>query len=291
MSANDVDRPVLGVAYTQLLNARAGIEADLTVTRLAEDHYRIVTSTASGVRDAAWLRRHAPTSVRIDDVTGAFGCLCLWGPASREIVAPLADGALDERFMRASLLTVGPVPVLAQRVTFVGEFGWEFYAGTEYVLTLWDLLVEAGARPAGYRAIESMRLEKGYRVWGSDITPETTPHEAGLSFAVRDDKDFLGSEALRASTPTRRLRCLVMTDPTAVCLGTEPVRVNGAAVGRVTSGGYGHRVEASIAYAYLPTTVEDGALVEVGIFGKWQPATVTQEPLYDPTNNRIRGTR
>ncbi|GIF67077.1 FAD-dependent oxidoreductase [Asanoa ishikariensis] len=293
MCANDIDRPVGGVAYTQLLNARAGIEADLTVTRLAEDHFRVVTSTASGVRDAAWLRRHAPDEVRIDDVTGAYGCLCLWGPAAREIVAPLVDGELDARFMRASRVTLGPVPVLAQRVTFVGEFGWELYASTEYMLTLWDLLVETGTphgmRPAGYRAIESMRLEKGYRVWGSDITPETTPDEAGLSFAVRNDKDFLGSEALRAATPERRLRCLVMDDPSQVCLGTEPVRVKGKPVGRVTSGGYGHRVEASIAYAYLPTTVNEGERVEVGIFGDWQQATVTQDPLYDPKNTRIRG--
>ncbi|MDG4823623.1 FAD-dependent oxidoreductase [Asanoa sp. WMMD1127] len=293
MCANDVSRPVGAVTYTQLLNARGGIEADLTVTRLGPDHFRVVTSTASGVRDAAWLRRHAPADVVVDDVTGAYGCLCLWGPAAREIVAPLVDGSLDTRFMRASRVTLGPVPVLAQRVTFVGEFGWEFYAPTEYVLTLWDLMVDAGAphglRPAGYRAIESMRLEKGYRVWGSDITPETTPNEAGLSFAVRTDKDFLGSAALRGASPTRRLRCLVLDDPTAVCLGTEPVRVAGEPVGRVTSGGYGYRVEASIAYAYLPSTVEPGERVEVGMFGGWQDATVVREPLYDPENRRIRG--
>ncbi|MEV4624420.1 FAD-dependent oxidoreductase [Asanoa sp. NPDC049573] len=291
MCANDVDRPIGGVVYTQLLNARAGIEADLTVTRLADDHFRIVTSTASGVRDAAWLRRHAPADVRIDDVTGAYGCLCLWGPAAGEIVAPLVGGQLDTRFMRAGEVTLGPVPVLAQRVTFVGEFGWEFYAATEYVLTLWDLLLSSGdARPAGYRAIESMRLEKGYRVWGSDITPETTPDEAGLSFAVRADKSFLGSAALLAARgqggPARRLRCLMLDDPTAVCLGTEPVRVDGRPVGRVTSGGYGYRVEASIAYAYLPGPVPEGARVEVGMFGRWQPATVVAEPLYGPSNSK-----
>jgi 4-methylaminobutanoate oxidase (formaldehyde-forming) len=195
--------------------------------------------------------------------------------------------------MRASQVTLGAVPVLAQRVTFVGEFGWEFYASTEYVLTLWDLLGAAGqARPAGYRAIESMRLEKGYRVWGSDITPETTPDEAGLSFAVRAGKSFLGSAALLAARadgpPARRLRCLVLADPTAVCLGTEPVRVDGRPVGRVTSGGYGYRVEASIAYAYLPDSVADGTRVEVGMFGRWQAATVVAEPLYDPSNGRVR---
>ena len=297
MCGNDVDRQVNTVVYTQLLNRRAGIEADLTVTRLGEAHFRLVTSTASGVRDAAWLRRHAPDGVLVDDVTAAYGCLCLWGPAAREILQPLTDG-LDFGFMRARALTVGPVPVLAQRVTFVGELGWELYAPTEYVLTLWDLLMAAGRefglRPGGYRAIDSMRLEKGYRVWGSDITPETTPDEAGLSFAVRVDKPFLGRDALLAGRagigdgPGRRLRCLVLEDPRVVCLGNEPVRMDGRPCGRVTSGGYGYRVGASIAYAYVPSTVELGAKVEVGVFGAWLPATVREEPLYDPTHARIR---
>src|SRR5262245_7263815 len=204
-------------------------EANLTVTRLGDDHYRVVTSTASGVRDASWLRRHAPDGVTIDDVTGAYGCLCLWGPSAREILAPLAEAPLDFGFMRARRLHVGAVPVLAQRVTFVGEFGWELYAPTEYMLTLWDSLMAAGTplglRPAGYRAMDAMRLEKGYRVWGSDITTDTTPDEAGLSFAVRTDKDFIGRDALLAARGAggRRLRCLTLSDPTVVCLGTEPV--------------------------------------------------------------------
>lgn len=296
--ANDVDRPVGTVVYTQLLNPRAGIEADLTVTRLAETHFRVVTSTASGVRDAAWLRRHAPDGVTVDDVTGAYGCLCLWGPAARDILAPLTEASLDFRFMQARPVTIGPVPALAQRVTFVGELGWELYAPTEYVLTLWDLLIKAGTpaglRPGGYRAIDAMRLEKGYRVWGSDITPETTPDEAGLSFAVRVDKPFLGRDALLAGQagfgdgPARLLRCLVLDDPRAVCLGTEPVRVDGQVRGRVTSGGYGYRVDASIAYAYLPSTVDVDGEVEVGVFGSWLPATVRAEPLYDPTHARVR---
>jgi glycine cleavage system aminomethyltransferase T/glycine/D-amino acid oxidase-like deaminating enzyme len=298
MCAADVDRPVGTVVYTQLLNARAGIEADLTVTRLGETHFRVVTSTASGVRDLAWLRRHAPDGVTVEDVTGGYGCLCLWGPAARDILQPLVDEALDFRFMRARHLTVGPVPVLAQRVTFVGEYGWELYAPTEYTLTLWDLLLSTGGpsglAPAGYRAIDAMRLEKGYRVWGSDITPETTPDEAGLSFAVRIETDFLGRDALLAARaaggPVRRLRCLVLDDPRTVCLGTEPVRVDGRPCGRVTSGGYGYRVGASIAYAYLPSTVEEGAKVEVGVFGSWRSAEVRPEPLFDPNNTRVRGT-
>lgn len=302
MCANNVDRPIGAVVYTQLLNVRAGIEADLTVTRLGEHHFRVVTSTASGVRDAAWLRRHAPDSVTVDDVTGAHGCLCLWGPAARDILQPLTDASVaggDFRFMRAQRITVGHVPVLALRVTFVGELGWELYAPAEYTLTLWDTLIAAGTplglRPAGYRAIESMRLEKGYRVWGSDITAETTPDEAGLAFAVRNDKEFLGREALlaareatNAGAESRRLRCLTLADPQVVCLGTEPIRVDGRPCGRVTSGGFGFRTAASIAYAYLPSTVAIGSRVQVGVFGVWRDATVREEPLFDAPNIRVR---
>jgi 4-methylaminobutanoate oxidase (formaldehyde-forming) len=302
LCANDIDKPVGSLVYTQLLNQTAGIEADLTVTRLGERHFRLVTSTNSGGRDAHWLRQHAGDDTLIDDVTGAYGCLCLWGPAAREILQPLTDSSLDGdtfAFMQARQLTIGFVPVLAQRVTFVGELGWELYAPSEYVLSLWDTLTEAGAafgmRPAGYRAIDAMRLEKGYRVWGSDITPETTPDEAGLRFAVRTGKPFLGREALLAARAAaaegatgRRLRCLTLDNPGIVCLGTEPVRVDGKAVGRVTSGGYGYRVNESIAYAYLPSTVDSWTRVQVGVFGTWQDATVRDEPLFDPTNSRVR---
>jgi 4-methylaminobutanoate oxidase (formaldehyde-forming) len=219
------------------------------------------------------------------------------------VLAPLTEDPLDFGFMRARTLTVGAVPVLAQRVTFVGEYGWELYAGADYTLTLWDLLLESGvATPAGYRAIDSMRLEKGYRVWGSDISPETTPDEAGLSFAVRTGKEFLGRTALLAARAVaeqdtasgaggrhRRLRCLVLDDPATVCLGTEPVRVDGVPVGRITSGGVGYRVGASIAYGYLPSTVDVGTAVEVGVFGEWVSARVVQDPLFDPDNSRVRG--
>jgi glycine cleavage system aminomethyltransferase T len=295
LCANNVDRRVGSVVYTQLLNERAGIEADLTVTRLGEEHFRVVTSTASGVRDAAWLRRQAPPGVLVDDVTSAYGCLCLWGPAAATILRPLTDHPLDFAFMQARSLTVGHVPVLAQRVTFVGELGWELYAPTEYLLTLWDTLIAEGVplglRPAGYRAIDAMRLEKGYRVWGSDITAETTPDEAGLSFAVHEAKNFLGRDALMAArkgASGRRLRCLTLDDPRVVCLGTEPVRVDGKPCGRVTSGGYGYRIGESVAYAYLPSTVVEGARVEVGVFGEWRDATVRAEPLFDPSSERVR---
>jgi glycine cleavage system aminomethyltransferase T/glycine/D-amino acid oxidase-like deaminating enzyme len=304
--AAEIDRPVGTVVYTQLLNHRGGIEADLTVTRLGASWFRVVTSTASGVRDAAWLRRHATGEVTVDDVTSAYGCLCLWGPAARDILRPLVETSLsnaDFPYLRAQSITVGSVPALAQRVTFVGELGWELYTPTEYALTLWDTLTAAGRafglRPAGYRAMDSMRLEKGYRVWGADITAETTPDEAGLSFAVRIEKpSFIGRDALIAARGTsgpggaggavRRLRCLVLADPAVVCLGNEPVRVAGELRGRVTSGGYGHRVHASIAYAYLPASVAIGTTVTVGVFDTWVDATVTAEPLFDPGNVRVR---
>ena len=210
---NDVARAVGDVTYTQALNERGGIEADFTVTRLADDLFLVVTGTASGSHDLAWLRRQARRSaadVRIADVTGASCCFALWGPQAREILQPLTPTDLGNDafpFLTAQELTVGDVPVRAQRVTFVGELGWELYASTEYGATLWDTLWAAG-RPAGlvaggYRAIESLRLEKGYRVWGSDLTGETTPYEAGLGFCVKLDKPFSGRDALVAAKATR----------------------------------------------------------------------------------------
>ena len=300
--ANDVDRPVGTAVYTQLLNPRAGIEADLTVTRLGEEHYRIVTGTAFGGRDLAWIRRHLPVdgAVSVHDVTSSLACLCLWGPAAREILGPLTDDDLSSPgfpFLRARELSVGPVPVLAQRITFVGELGWELYCPPEFGAQLWDLLTDAGRehglRPGGYRAIDSLRLEKGYRVWGSDITPDTTPDEAGLAFAVRVDKPggFIGREALldarEADGPRQRLRCLVLDDPHAWCLGNEPVLVDDIPCGRVTSGGFGYRVARSIAYAYLPAEAGVGTRVQVGVFGELVGAEVAREPLYDPGNDRV----
>jgi 4-methylaminobutanoate oxidase (formaldehyde-forming) len=270
---------------------------------VGEDRFRIVTGTAFGVRDLAWIRRHLPAdrSAVAEDVTASRSCFCLWGPAAREILQPLSDDDLSGEafpFLRAREITVGAVPVFAQRITFVGELGWELYCPTEFGASLWDLVWDAGRsfglRAGGYRAIDSLRLEKGYRVWGSDITPETSPDAAGLGFAVRIDKPggFIGRDALAAARagdgPAQRLRCLVLDDPRAVCLGDEPVRVDGTPGGRVTSGGYGHRVQESIAYAYLPASVEVGARVEVGVFGRWVGAAVAREPRYDPDGTRIK---
>jgi 4-methylaminobutanoate oxidase (formaldehyde-forming) len=234
------------------------------------------------------------------DITGGRVCLGLWGPRAREILAPLTKADLGDEafpFLTARELTVGHVPALALRVTYVGELGWELYAASEYGRTLWTTLWEAGREhglvAAGYRAIDSLRLEKGYRAWSSDITPDETPFEAGLGFAVALDKDvdFLGRDALvaaKAAGPRRRLRCLVLDDPRSVCLGNEPVRIDGAIVGRVTSGGYGYAVERSIAYAYLPPDAAIGTRGEIDVFGAWVGFEVMREPLWDPANERVR---
>jgi 4-methylaminobutanoate oxidase (formaldehyde-forming) len=300
LCANRVVREVGAITYTSMLNRRGGIECDFTVTRLAEDRFRIVTGTAFGRHDLAWIASHAPDdgSVTVEDVTSRFACLGIWGPKAREILQPLTTADLANEafpYMRARSLAIGPVPCLALRVTYVGELGWELYCPTEFGLALWDVIWAAGQGhgllAGGYRAIDSCRLEKGYRVWGADITPDDTPYEAGLGFAVKLDKgDFNGRKALHSSQePARRLACLVLEDPRAVALGSEPVRVEGELAGRVTSGGYGYTVGRSIAYAYVPAASSaPGTTVEVEVFGTWVGGEVAEEPLYDPAGLRIR---
>jgi 4-methylaminobutanoate oxidase (formaldehyde-forming) len=303
LCANDVDVPEGRIVYTQLLNGRGGIECDLTVTRVTEDRFLMITGTAVGQHDLGWLRRHLPDdgSVSLNDITSGRVCFALWGPRARDILGSVThDDVSNEAFpyLTAQAITVGFVPVYALRVTYVGELGWELYANTEFGLALWRTLWEAG-RPhglvaGGYRAIDALRLEKGYRVWSSDVTPDETPFEAGLGFAVALDKEpeFIGRDALvaaKATGPRKRLRCLVLDDPRSVCLGNEPVRVGGEIVGRVTSGGYGFAVERSIAYAYLPPDrAAIGTRGELEVFGEWIGFEVAREPLYDPEGARIR---
>jgi 4-methylaminobutanoate oxidase (formaldehyde-forming) len=287
LCANNVDRAVGAVVYTSLLNSRGGIECDLTVTRLAADRFFLVTGTAFGGHDQAWIARSLPGdgTVTVTDVTSAWGCLAVWGPNARSIVASVCDDDLTFRYMQARPITVADVPCRALRVTYVGEHGWELYAPSELTLHLWDGLLAAGRPhglvPGGYRAIESLRLEKGYRAWGSDIGPDRDPIAAGLGFAVRDPSLIHPSD--------ERLACLVLDHSDAVAAGNEPVLHAGTVVGRVTSGGRGYFLELSIAYAWLPADLAaSGTLVEVEIFGERVGAEVRADPLYDPKGERVR---
>ncbi|HEY3492106.1 MAG TPA: FAD-dependent oxidoreductase [Solirubrobacterales bacterium] len=273
---NRVAREVGRITYTQMLNHRGGIECDFTVARLAEDRFSIVTGTAFGNHDREWMRRQSPggDEVRIHDVTSRWACFGIWGPRAREVLQPLTPQDLgDESFPYMTLreTTVGNVPVRMLRVTYVGELGWEIYCPTEYGLGLWRALWEAGQPhgivAGGYRAIDSLRLEKGYRVWGADITPDETPYEGGVGFCVKLDKEggFVGDDALieaRERGPRARLCCLTLDDPR------------------------------SIAYAYLPPgESEPGTAVEVEIFGRWVEGEVAEEPLFDPEGERVRSRR
>jgi 4-methylaminobutanoate oxidase (formaldehyde-forming) len=299
---NQLDQPVGAITYTSMLNKHGGIECDLTVTRLATDRFQIITGTAFGNHDLSWIRSQMPAdgSVYVNDITSSRCCIGVWGPRARDLVQQVSEYDFSNEafpYLTAQQVTIGDIPVLALRVTYVGELGWEIYAPVEYGLKLWDTLWEAGQPlgllAAGYRAIESLRLEKGYRYWSSDIHSEYNPYEAGLGFAVKLQKgDFLGKAALeriKAQGVTRKLCCLVLDDPRAAALGGEPFLDGERVLGHVTSAGYGYTVRQSIAYGYLPVGYAvPGTRVEVQLFGVRYGATVMKEPLYDPKNVKIK---
>jgi len=303
LADNDVDKPVGSVTYTQLLNERGGIECDLTVTRLGQDRFMLVTGSAFGLHDLAWIRSHAIDAgdVKIDDLTQLYACFGLFGPKAREILAratgeDVSDGAFP--YLTARRLGIRTASVLALRVTYVGELGWELYAPMADGLAVWDALWAAGSPAgmlaAGYRAIDSLRLEKGYRYWSAEVTPERTPWEAGLGFCVRLDKgDFIGRDALvkqKADGLAEKLVCLTLADPASVVVGGEPILGESGTIGRVTSGGYGYTVGASIAYGYVPVASSaPGTRLAVELFGDAVAATVSREPLYDPRGQRVKG--
>jgi glycine cleavage system T protein len=302
--ANDVDQPVGTVVYTQCLNPRGGIECDFTVTRLGEDRFFIITGTAFGEHDRSWLRLNMPEdgSVSIEDVSSSYACIGMWGPKARQILQKVTrDDVSNEGFpyMTAKRITIGDVPAQASRVTYVGELGWEFTCPMEYGLRLWDTLWEAGLPEgmvaAGYKAIDSLRLEKGYRYWSGEITPDYTPYEAGLGFAVKLDKgDFIGREALlkqKEAGIRQKLICATLADSRVIALGKEPIRPVGREeiVGWVASGGYGYTVAKSIVFAYLPVEyARTGDELEIELFGERVCAVIEKSPLYDPKGERIK---
>ncbi|ASO18915.1 glycine cleavage system aminomethyltransferase T/glycine/D-amino acid oxidase-like deaminating enzyme [Actinoalloteichus hoggarensis] len=299
MTSNDVVRRLGSVTYTLLLGEDGGIRSDLTVARLGEERFQL---GANGPLDVDWLRRHLPGdgSAQVRDITAGTCCLGLWGPHAREVLSGLTDDDVSHRglrYYRARDIHVGGVPVTAMRLSYVGELGWELYTTADLGRLLWDTLWDAG-RPhgliaAGRGAFDSMRLEKGYRSWGLDMTTEHAPDEAGVDFAVRLDKGyFVGRDAIearRATSPTRRLCALVSPEPAATVVGAEPVFVAGRPLGYVTSAGFGHTLRLAVAYAWLPAEhAVPGVPVEIEYFGERLPYTVAAEPLFDPEGSRMR---
>lgn len=307
LCANDVDVPVGRAVYTALLNDRGGFESDLTAVRVAADEYYLVSGTAQAVRDADWIGRNVAAGERVGltDVTEAFAVLGVMGPNARALLARLTDADLSNAafpFGTAQTVGVGRATARAVRITYVGELGWELHVPVGQATLLYDALSGAGGdlglTDAGHYAINSLRLEKGYRAWGAELTPDDTPLEAGLGFAVALDKPvpFLGREALlrqKAAGVTRRLVQLVLADPGPVLWGGEPIYRDGRAVGYTTSGGYGHTVGAGVALGYVTDDGRGGRRVvesgryEVNVSGDLVPAAVHPRAAYDPGRQRV----
>ncbi|MEC3916061.1 GcvT family protein [Nocardia sp. CDC160] len=296
LTTNDVDKKPGAVTYTLLLDANGGVRSDLTVARLGERHFQV---GANGPLDFDWFTRHLPGdgSVVLRDITGGTCCIGLWGPKAREVAQPLCPDDLSHKafgYFKAIRTYLGTIPVTMLRVSYVGELGWEIYTSAEHGAALWDLLWTAGQPQrviaAGRLAFNSLRLEKGYRSWGTDMTTEHTPAAAGLGFAVRMNKpSFLGKKALESAPPPDTvLRTLVLDAPDAVVLGKEPVRVDGTVIGYTTSAGYSATLGRTLAYAWLPATVQPGDPVEIAYLTQLFTARVHTDPVVDPDMARIK---
>jgi glycine cleavage system aminomethyltransferase T/glycine/D-amino acid oxidase-like deaminating enzyme len=293
-AGNLIDRPVGSVVYTQLLEKSGGIAADVTITRLAENEFRVVTGAGYVNSDLGWLRlqvRDADPPVALRESTEELSVLGMWGPRARDVMREVTDDDVSEDgfpFMQARQIRIGGARALAQRVTYVGELGWELYVEPSWAGQVWDRLMRAGhafgIQPGGYRALDSLRMEKGYRYYGTDLTMLDNPIEAGLSFCVRFDKpSFNGRDALiaaREAGVTRRLRTLLVGGEEYIPIyGGEAVYRNGAVVGRLRSCAYGFTVRRNLAYSYLPAELGPGAPVEVEVFGERMPASVTDHAV------------
>ena len=306
--ANDVTRPPGRLTYTQLLNSRGGIECDLTVARLGEGHFYIVTGTGFRTHDAAWIADHVPAGLdmALTDVTEDWGTLSLMGPRARDVLAKVTQTDVSNAafpFGHVRVIPIAGHEVRALRVTYVGELGWELHVPLGATGDVFDALMAAGKphgiRPAGYRALESLRLEKGYRAWGSDITPNDSPFEAGLGWAVKLKKntDFMGRQAAAraASSPLKKqLAGFTVDDPGVVLLGRETILRNGEFAGYLTSGGFGYTIARPIGYGYVRRAagvsedwLRQGAY-ELVVATERVPARLHLAPLYDPSAARVR---
>ena len=301
LCANRLPRAVGRIVLTQMLTPRGGIECDVTVTRLPEGRFYVVSAAATEAHDFAWMERHLPDdgSVYLDNVTDEYAVLTLAGPRSRELLQSLTREDVSHeafRFFRCREFRVGMAPVRALRVSYVGELGYELHHPVAYQRFLYERLMEFGSEYGlvdfGYRALDSMRLEKAYRLWGVDMSADYTPLEAGMERFVNLEKgDFIGRDALvrqKEEGPDQGLACLVVDSPDADPHGYEPVRAGDELIGYVAAGGYGHVVEKTIALAYLPTAyLEPGTRLEIEMLGERVSAEVVAQPLYDPGNERL----
>ncbi len=303
LAANDLDKPPGAVVYTQLCNEAGGIEADLTITRRTEECFYIVTGSGFGVRDGGWIRGHLPNdgSVTFREVTPATSVINLCGPDSRAVLEKVAEGEVGNAafpFMTAREIRIGYAPVLALRLTYVGELGYELHVPSDYAAhlyeTLWEAGNEFGIANAGYRVIDTLRMEKGYLYWGADITPDYSPYEAGLGFCVKLGKgEFLGREALVRikADGLRQKLCAFTLDRPAPVHGGEAILRAGKVLGVTTSGNFGHTLGKSIVFGYLPIEAagpnDSGEDYEIEAFCERIPAKRHGRPLYDPERARI----
>ena len=307
VSANDVERPVGSVVYTQWCDERGGMVADVTVTRLAEDRFRVVTGAGYVASDMAWLETHRQEedgAVAIRDVSAEFATIGLWGPRARGILAATADDDVSDAgipLRQARQIRIGAAPVLAARISYAGELGWELTSDSSWAVAIWDSLRVAGEavglEPFGYRALDSLRMEKGYRYYGTDLTMLETPFEAGLGSFVRLGKGlFVGRGALldaRAAEPdgpARRLRTVLIGDEGYLPVyGGEAVRAEGAVIGRLRSVAYGTSVLRTIGTLYCSARLTEGSALQVDVFDQRIPAVIAAEVLIDPRGERLRG--
>jgi glycine cleavage system aminomethyltransferase T len=302
ITANQMDQALGKITYTAMLDEKGGIKCDLTVTRLKDERFLVLTGVASGPHDLAWMCSHVPNdgSVQITDVTSRYCGLGVWGPGARDLVAAVSEADLSNGafpYLTAQQIQIGHIPATALRISYVGELGWELYTRMEYGRKLFETLSKAG-QPLGVAAVgggafDSLRLEKGYRSWGSDIHTDYNPFEAGLGFAVRLNKgEFIGRDALvqiKADGIQSKLCCMTLDDPNHVVMGKEPILDGERVLGYVTSANFGYSVGESIVYGYLPLTHADpGTVVEVEYLGQRIPAAVMREPRFDPENARLR---
>jgi 4-methylaminobutanoate oxidase (formaldehyde-forming) len=306
IAAGNVDRAVGSLTYTQMLNKRGGIEADVTVARTAWDEFYIVTGTGFATHDFDWISRNLTENCQLVDVTAGSAVLSLMGPEAREILARVSGDDLSNAgfpFGTARRISVASCPVLALRVTYVGELGWELHMPTDVAVTVYEALMAAGAglglRNAGYRAIETLRLEKGYRAWGADIGPDHTPVEAGLAWAckMKSGVDFIGRDAVAAQLAggvTKRLAGFTVDDQSVILLGRETIYRNGERVGWLSSGGFGHTIGKPVGYGFVRH--KDGVSEDYMTSGGYElevaservPASLHLGALYDPSGLKIK---